>query len=171
MRSILDTCAVCQIGRLLPRTRSDFFPRVLGRLEPIGLWPNALGRTPHSDGPVLDFLSCNVCGLRYDARDAGRTFADLRRTVLATATEIPSIPTTCPHCHQGSLATEALGNPDDDPGIVRAMRALYDPRDFPNFVYCPTCNSVLGKLPIDPAAIASYEQRLAQMRTQLAQIS
>src|SRR3989338_2999360 len=63
VRSILDTCTVCQIGRLLPHSRPCFAPSTLGRLEPIGPWPCAADRRPYS--PVLDFLACNVCGLRY----------------------------------------------------------------------------------------------------------
>lgn len=135
VRSILDICHCSKEGKLLPRS-----------------YPFASRESAH--GPVLDYLSCTACGLRYDAKEEGKSLFELRQLRHTTSAELEQRPAKCPHCLSDRIATEKAAAH----GIISSR----DPRRHPDFAFCEDCNSTLGRLPIDLELIAEYERGLEE---------
>ena len=98
MRSILDVC-LCGAGKLLPRSYGVTATRCY-----------STNRNDHSS--VIDYLSCNACGLRYDAKEEGESLYYLRQTAHRHAIELNQKPDQCVFCARSrqkrrSSATES----------------------------------------------------------------
>jgi len=139
MRSILDTC-LCKLGKLLPRTYSIRANR-------------QHGSDRHDLSSVIDYLSCNACGLRYDANEEGKSFYHLRQEAHRRAVELSQVPEQCTFCESTKIAAE-------EAVITNGIASSRDPRKHPKYAFCVTCNSSLGRLPVDPLLVAEYEQWL-----------
>lgn len=161
MRSILDDCSACKKGVLLPRERegrigrgAEFTSRtrIGARYDP--------SRRKEYERPsfILGFLSCNRCGVRYDAKDAGKDLKDLR--VYDKSLELAAKPKSCPKCHKKKIETEYPF------GKIGPMR---DPREHPEGMFCGSCNHVFGLLPVDPAVIAAYDEMVARIDASIKQ--
>lgn len=146
MRSILDVC-LCGAGKLLPRSYGVTATRCY-----------STNRNDHSS--VIDYLSCNACGLRYDAKEEGESLYYLRQTAHRHAIELNQKPDQCVFCASTKIAAEEaiFGN-----GIASSR----DPRKHPKYAFCETCNSSLGRLPVDPLLVAEYEQWLKNQTREL----
>lgn len=146
MRSILDSCS-CGKGVLLPRGRVPDAPYVGGG---IGSCMDDFMQMPYRRPAfIVDFLSCNSCGARFDARDAGRNLADLR-VYDKSAPPITDC-AACPKCNGTKIGREFP--------FGKLSGEMVDSTKFPEGAYCTACNTVLGLLPPDPARDAQNRRR------------
>jgi hypothetical protein len=123
---------------------------------------------PEDTNTLISHLACSRCCRIYEAEKAGETLESLRREAYPHSELIAAVPRKCPRCEasQDRFAQECKQGPLGvaPERVPRTQQHPWDPNEDSIGVYCTVCNTVLGTLPPDPAAVAKYEEYMARLK-------